>query len=131
MRTKPITFKIRLARIRHIAQLLLCNQIPVRYCKSLNFPHPVGIVIGSEAKIANGVTIFQNVTIGRSYKAGKVNYADDYPTINKGVVILANAVVAGNITIGSNCVIGACAVITKDIPPNSLAVGHNIIKKLR
>ena len=35
----------------------------------------------------------------------------------------ANVTVCPGVTIGDNCVIGAGAVVTRDIPPNSLAVG--------
>ncbi len=35
----------------------------------------------------------------------------------------ANVTICPGVTIGDNCVIGAGAVVTRDIPPNSLAVG--------
>ena len=117
-----------LSSIRHIVQLFMCNQIPIRYCKSVAFPHPLGIVIGSNAKIASNVVVFQNVTIGR-----KTLYAyseNGYPTIEENVVIYANAVLAGGIRIGRNSIVGASAVVTKDVPPNSLVTGINNIKNL-
>ncbi len=44
-------------------------------------------------------------------------------TIKDNVWICANVTVLAGITIGENSVIGAGSVVTKDIPPNSFAVG--------
>lgn len=117
-----------LSSIRHIVQLFMCNQIPMRYCKSIIFPHPIGIVIGSNAKIASNVVIYQNVTIGRKtlYESSETGY----PIVEENVVIYANVVVAGGIRIGENSIVGASAVVTKDVPPNSLVIGINNIKNL-
>ena len=45
-------------------------------------------------------------------------------TIGDNVWICTGAMVLPGVTIGDNCVIGAGSVVTKDIPPNSLAVGN-------
>ena len=45
----------------------------------------------------------------------------------------SNVTVCGGVTIGEGCVIGAGSVVTKDIPPHSLAVGNpcRVLRKLR
>ena len=43
--------------------------------------------------------------------------------IGDNVHIGWNAIIMPNVKIGDNCVIGAGAVVTKDIPNNSIAVG--------
>ena len=44
--------------------------------------------------------------------------------IGDNVWVGGNVVILGGVTIGDNVVIGAGSVVTKDIPPNSLAVGN-------
>ena len=44
-------------------------------------------------------------------------------TVGNNVWIGAGAIVLGGVTIGDNAVIGAGSVVTKDIPPNVIAVG--------
>ena len=53
-------------------------------------------------------------------------------TIGNNVWICAGAIVLPGVTIGANSVIGAGSVVTKDIPPDSLAVGNpcRVIRKL-
>ena len=46
-----------------------------------------------------------------------------HPTIGDNVTIGAGAKVLGPVTIGANSAIGANAVVTKDVPENSIAVG--------
>lgn len=89
--------------------------------KGTRFPHPIGIVINGNAKIGNNCTIWQNVTIGESCSPHK-----EYgcPTIGDNVQVFANSVIIGKVNIGSNSLIGAGSVVTKDIPPNSIAVGN-------
>ena len=44
--------------------------------------------------------------------------------IGKNCWLAGNVTVIGGVTIGEGCVIGAGSVVTRDIPPNSLAVGN-------
>jgi serine O-acetyltransferase len=87
----------------------------------LVIPHTVGIVLGA-ASIGKNATIFHQVTLGATI----ADYAYDLtkrPTIGDNVTITVGAKVLGTITIGNGAVIGANAVVLKNVPINSLAVG--------
>lgn len=53
-------------------------------------------------------------------------------TIGRNCWIAGNVTVIGGVTIGEGCVIGAGSVVTRDIPPNSLAVGNpcRVVRKI-
>jgi len=76
------------------------------------------------------VVILQNVTLGGSKPYHRPERTDPTkvdPTLKDGVFVGPGAKILGNITIGEWSIIGANAVITIDIPPYSIVVGHNII----
>lgn len=80
------------------------------------FIHPLGIVIGGNAKVGNRVRFFGNNTVGTAKENG-------YPTIEDDVWVGAGARILGPITVGARSVIGANAVVLTDVPPDSVAVG--------
>lgn len=81
--------------------------------------HATGVVIGETVEVGNDVVIFHGVTLGGvSMTPGK-----RHPTVEDHVMIGAGAKVLGPITIGSGSKIGANAVVVKDVPPDSVAVG--------
>lgn len=80
------------------------------------FAHPLGIVIGSGARIGNRVRFMGSNTVG----AAKDNGA---PTIEDDVTIGCGARVLGPIRIGKGAVIGANAVVLQDVPPGAVATG--------
>ncbi|MDB9541453.1 serine O-acetyltransferase [Anabaenopsis arnoldii] len=87
---------------------------------SVEFKHPVGVVIGEGVVIEENVKIWQNVTIGSH---GKPGLPQEYPYIESGVKIFAGAVIVGKIRVGKNAIIGANAVVLDDVPENIVAVG--------
>ena len=89
--------------------------------KRLVIDHGVGVVIGETAIIGDDVLIFHGVTFG-----GKtLNPVKRHPTVGNNVIVGAGAKLIGNITIGDNCAIGSNAVVTKDMPNGTVAVGVN------
>src|ERR1700757_397738 len=86
--------------------------------RAVRLPHPTGIVVGKGARIGHSVTLYQNVTLGRSLKDER------YPVIEDEVVIFPNSVVVGGITIGAREVIGAGSVVIADVPADSIVTGN-------
>lgn len=90
--------------------------------KSVCFGHPLSVVIGSNVVIERGCHIYQGVTVGANL-AGN----NSMPIIKKNTTVCAGAKLIGGIVIGKNCIIGANAVVTKDVPDNSVVVEANKI----
>ncbi|MAZ26659.1 MAG: serine acetyltransferase [Cytophagaceae bacterium] len=119
--------------LRQIAENLLekfyCCEI---HCsemdKSVLFAHHARGCTIAAAKICSNVVIYQNVTIGSNMKYNKVSKEWENvgsPIIDENVVVGDGAKILGPILIGKNSVIAAGAIITKDIPENSVAYGVN------
>lgn len=98
--------------------------------KNLRIPHAQGIIIGNEVVIGDNCTIYQQVTLGQ--KDYGIDYYGTDPIIGNNVIIFAGAKIFGKVKVGNNSKIGANAVVFKDIPSNSVAVGipAKIIRKL-
>ncbi|MEB3022245.1 serine O-acetyltransferase EpsC [[Mycobacterium] crassicus] len=81
--------------------------------------HGMGVVIGETTEIGDDVMVYHGVTLGgRSLSHGK-----RHPTIGNGVTVGAGAKVLGPITVGDGSAIGANAVVTQDVPTDSIATG--------
>jgi len=81
--------------------------------------HGMGVVIGETAEIGDDSTLYHGVTLGGvSWNQGK-----RHPTLGKGVVVGAGAKILGPILIGDGAKVGSNAVVVRDVPPGSTAVG--------
>ncbi len=81
--------------------------------------HGMGVVIGETAEIGDDCTLYHGVTLGgTSWNKGK-----RHPTLQKGVVVGAGAKVLGPITVGEGAKVGSNAVVVRNVPPGSVAVG--------
>ena len=109
------------------------------------------VIIGDRTKIGLSNTIIGPVTIGNDIRLAQNitlsglnhNYTDvNLPIHAQGVStapiviedetwIGANVVVLAGVTIGKHCIVAAGSVVTKDIPPYSVAVGNpaRVLKK--
>jgi acetyltransferase-like isoleucine patch superfamily enzyme len=88
-----------------------------------------GIEIGEEAQIGPGTVI---TTTDHDYYDENLTTEFKKVTIGRRVWIGANVTILPGVTIGEYSVIGAGAVVNKDIPPRSVAVGvpARVIKTL-
>src|SRR6476469_2620075 len=102
------------------------------------------VIIGNETRIGMGNVIIGPVTIGNSvifaqnivmsglnHSYEDVNIPIDKQKVTTAPIIVedecwigANAVITAGVTIGKHSVVAAGAVVTKDIPPFSVAVGN-------
>lgn len=88
------------------------------------------ILDGAKVTIGNNVFIAPNVgiyTAGHPLDADRRNAGLEYAypiSIGNNVWIGAQVCILPGVTIGDNVVIGAGSVVTKNIPPNVLAVGN-------
>lgn len=88
--------------------------------------HGMGVVIGETAEIGNGVTLYQDVTLGGVAPSVDSHLQRDqkrHPTLLDGVIVGSGAQVLGPITVGIDARVGANAVITKDVPAGATVVG--------
>jgi acetyltransferase-like isoleucine patch superfamily enzyme len=96
--------------------------------------------ISSHTFICEGVTIEDNVFVGH----GVMFINDSYPrataeggslqteadwkvektVIKKGASIGSGATILANVCVGENAIVGAGAVVTKDVPPNTIVAGN-------
>lgn len=87
----------------------------------LLLPHPTGVVVGHGVVLGRDCTLLQNTTLGEKFADGQPPH--DYPTIGDSVVVGAGASILGGVTVGANSRIAANAVVLRDVPAGSVAVG--------
>lgn len=92
----------------------------------------IGNVIIGPVNIGNEVMLAQNIVIS----ALNHGYEDPHISprrqkesckqivINDDVWVGSNVVITAGVTLGKHCIIGAGSVVTKDVPPFSVAVGN-------
>jgi len=91
--------------------------------------------IGSHVSMQTGVYVPSNTTIGSNVFLGphatltndpypiRQDVGLEGPTIEDGASVGANASVLPGVTVGENAFVSAGAVVTTDVPPNTLAKG--------
>jgi len=81
--------------------------------------HGMGVVIGETSEIGDDCTLYHGVTLGgTTWNKGK-----RHPTLANNVVVGAGAKILGPITVGTGAKVGSNAVVVKDVPPGTTAVG--------
>lgn len=109
----------RLARIRYEVLCVLTGSdvgIGAQFGRNLRLPHPVGVVIHTNAVLGDDCMLMQQVTIGM--------LADHRtPVIGSRVYVGTGAKILGGIRVGDDARIGANAVVLQDVPAGATAVG--------
>lgn len=130
------TFRVWLLRLFGAKVPYTCNLLP-----SSRVWHPWLLAIGEHACLADGVMVYNlgPVSIGGHTVLSQDAYVcagtHDYGhsslplrrppiTIGAGVWVCAKAFIGPGVTIGDNAVVGACAVVTRDVPPDVIVQGN-------
>ena len=88
--------------------------------RSCVIDHGTGIVIGETTVIADNVKIYQGVTLGALSVDKSLANAKRHPTIERNVVIYANAsILGGDTVVGEGSIIGGNVWLTTSVPPQS------------
>ena len=87
--------------------------------RCLFIDHGMGIVFGETCEIGDNCTIYHGVTLGGTGK----DKGKRHPTLGNNVLVGSGAKVLGPFKVGDNCRIAAGAVVLREVPPNSTAVG--------
>lgn len=97
----------------------------------------VSVEIGRECLIGANVTIsdtdFHPINpVGRAYNNNPLDIASLPVVVEDNVFIGTGAIILKGVRIGKNSVIGAGAVVTNDVPPDSIAAGNpaKVIRKI-
>lgn len=95
-----------------------------------NFVETKKIVMGEGSK-ASHLTYLGDATIGRNVNVGCGTITCNYDGVNKHRTVIGDDVFVGSdvqfvapVTIGSNTLIAAGTTVTRDVPPDSLAIGR-------
>lgn len=87
--------------------------------RRLVIDHGSGIVIGETAELGDDILLYQGVTLGGTGK----DKGKRHPTIGNNVLVGSGAKVLGPFKVGDNSRIASNAVVLKEVPPDSTAVG--------
>lgn len=84
-----------------------------------------GVQLWDGARIEDDVFIGPNVTFTNDKRPRSKSYPEEFPLtiIRKGASIGGGAVLLPGITIGEGAMVGAGAVVTRDVPANTVVTG--------
>jgi acetyltransferase-like isoleucine patch superfamily enzyme len=99
---------------------------PIRPTITIDLTRPCLIEIGNYCHISNGVSLlthgFDLAVLREKY--GEYLCSSGKIVLEDNVFIGANAIVLKGVTIGKNSIVGAGSLVTRDVPPESVAAGN-------
>lgn len=118
LKNSKLLFRLCQLMLKHYTYKFGCEiSYKTEIGKSAQITHPFGIVVFAK-EIGSNAWFHSGCVIGQAH-----NGRADIPTIGSNVSFGIGCKVIGNITVGSNVIIGANAVVTHDVPDNSIVAG--------
>jgi acetyltransferase-like isoleucine patch superfamily enzyme len=115
--------KIRYTKLKILGYDNISSKAIIESKLNLDRVYPQGIFIGENTLVASRVTILCHEHVKRDEKNPKNPWVTN-TYIGKKCFIGIGAMILPGVKIGDEVIIGASAVVTKDIPSNSVAVGN-------
>jgi acetyltransferase-like isoleucine patch superfamily enzyme len=110
--------KIRGVRIAHPCRVRIAGNVLI------DTLYPELVEIEDDVFITRGVTIVAHFTPTPFLRAYIPNVEFGAVVIKRGAYIGVNAVILPGVTVGEGAIVGAGSVVTKDVPPLSVAAGN-------
>lgn len=95
-----------------------------------------GVHIGDSVFVGHNVTFINDKYPRSSNPDGSIQTESDWTVVEtfvkNGALIGSSSTILCGVTIGENAIVGAGAVVTKDVPPNTIVAGvpAKVIKKI-
>ena len=110
-----IVLSIRYWLLTSIYKMDIAKNARISYGTKLDKTFPKGIHIDEESYLASGAVVFSH-DFSRSIRT--------HTYIGKKCFIGVNAIIMAGVTIGDEVIVGSGALVTKDIPSNSIVAGN-------
>lgn len=112
---RSVVVSIRLWFLRYFMKMDIHPTARISLRANLDFTNPSGIHIGEKTYVAFYATIL-------SHDMTRLLHADTY--IGRNCFIGAQSIIMPGVRIGDECIIASGAVVTKDVPSNSIVAGN-------
>lgn len=103
-----------------------CNIFPtVELGRNIYIAHPVNITLGETSVLGDNIMIYPGVQLVSNFASKARVDGRRHPKIEDNCVLCVNSIVIGAITVGRNSIVAAGAIVTRDVPENTVVTGVN------
>ena len=132
----PFNFRSIRPKLWKIMGAKVGKNVFIGYEVMMDNSHPELIELEDHVHIANRCTLLCHQRDLTNYKVGddyaKLPYTKSKIILKKGCLIGMNTMLMPGVTVGEGAIVGAFSLVTKDIPPWTIATGRpaKVIKKI-
>ena len=109
-----------------IKRINSCNIFPtIDLGANIYIAHPTNITLGETSKLGNNIMIYPGVHLVSNFASSNRSDGRRHPTIEDDCILCVNSTIVGAVTIGKNSIIAAGAIVTQDVPQNTIVLGMN------
>lgn len=126
---KKITGKILYNRFRKKNS---CNIYPtIDVGRNIYIAHPTNITLGETTELGSNIMIYPGVQLVSNFASDVYDGDRRHPRIEDNCILCVNSIIIGGVTVGRNTIIAAGAIVTHDVPENTVVTGVNQFRSNR